>query len=415
MQMSRNKGELLLPKGTKVPDHIALILDGNRRWARARGLPTLKGHLAGFEAGMKIAQAARDWGVHTFTVWGFSTENWDRSKEEIAYLMTLYRKMVDEIRKKAHKEQIRFVHLGRKDRFPKELMGYIARTEDETRKYTEHIFNVALDYGGHDEIIRAINKIQNARFMNQDSSQITEKEFEKYLDTGDQPFPYVDLFIRTSGEQRTSGLMPWQMYYAEYYWEVDHLPDMTPEKLREAIIDYSRRRRRFGGNDREEHLKFNPRVVAKLELNWQRALKIGDDVHLRDEVIKYIMEQYGLSKDLAIAAGKHMTGALLLGKKEDWAEAKKALVGLYDIVRKSVGLAMEPEIVADLQVQIWQKGNSEENLRKLFAETYRVSDFQATKSAHLAYLANSELGKNNFEKAKGYLEKFYSALKERVA
>src|SRR3989344_1569022 len=105
------KDSVTLPAGTKVPSHIALILDGNRRWARSRGLHTFAGHKAGFEAGMKVADAARGFGVHTFTVWGFSTENWDRSKEEISYLMTLYWKMVDEVLKRARKEGIRFVHL----------------------------------------------------------------------------------------------------------------------------------------------------------------------------------------------------------------------------------------------------------------------------------------------------------------
>jgi undecaprenyl diphosphate synthase len=404
-----------LPPGTKVPDHIALILDGNRRWARARGKPTLEGHLAGFNAGMKVAQAARDWGVHTFTVWGFSTENWDRSREEIDYLMTLYWKMVDEVRNKAKKDGIRFVHLGRKDRFPADLVKHITEVEDETRQYAKHVFNAALDYGGHDEILRAVNKILDVRSKMSDKREVTEKEFAGYLDTGDQPYPYVDLFIRTSGEQRTSGLLPWQMCYAEYYWELEHLPDMTPEKLRDSILDYSRRRRRFGGNDKEEHLKFNPKLVARLELDFRRAMALGANEKLRDIAIAYVKEQYGLSKELAVTAGVHMASALIHQERSEWLEAKKALKDLFEVVKKNLGLAMEPELVADLQIRLWQNGSSEENLRKLYSETYRVSDFQASKSAHLAYLANNEISKNNFAKAKGYLEKFYAALKERVA
>ena len=108
------QSKLTLPKDTTVPNHIAMILDGNRRWARSKGLLTLLGHKAGFEAGMKIAEVARSWGVHTFTVWGFSTENWDRSPKEISYLMKLYKGMAREIEKRADKEQIRFVHLGAK-------------------------------------------------------------------------------------------------------------------------------------------------------------------------------------------------------------------------------------------------------------------------------------------------------------
>src|SRR3989344_1953166 len=315
---------------TKVPDHIALILDGNRRWARARGMHTFEGHKAGFEAGMRVAQAARDWGVHTFTVWGFSTENWDRSEEEIKYLMTLYWKMVEEVFKRAKKEGIRFVHLGRKDRFPKDLIEYIGRVEDETRNYKNHVFNAALDYGGHDEIVRAVNKIQYSRLKTQDFSPVTEKEIERYLDTGDQPYPYVDLFIRPSGEQRTSGFLPWQMHYAEYYWELDHLPDMTPEKLKEAILDYSRRRRRFGGNDAEEHLKFNPKVVARLEVDMRRSLTL-------EKAIAYVKEQYGLSKDLAKTAGGHLASALVYKDRQEWEEAKDSLKGLYEIVKKNFG------------------------------------------------------------------------------
>jgi undecaprenyl diphosphate synthase len=416
MVVFAEKEGLTLPEGTKVPDHIALILDGNRRWARSRGLPTFEGHRAGFEAGMKVAKAARSWGVHTFSVWGFSTENWDRSEEEIAFLMTLYRRMVDVIRKEAKKEGIRMVHLGRKDRFPKDLVEYISRVEEETRNNTKHVFNVALDYGGRDEIVRAVNKIlKDPDFAKASSDrQLDEKKFAGYLDTGDQPYPYVDLFIRTSGEQRTSGFLPWQMAYAEYYWELDHLPDMTPEKLREAIVDYSRRRRRFGGNDKVEHLKFDPQVVAGLELQLNREIGNGETEKLRSLVKRYVKEQYGLSKELTKAAGYHLAKALWYREQKEWESAKKALRGLYEVIKKNVGLAMEPEIIANLEVDLW-KSPSEEKYRKLYAETYRVSEFQAGKAAHLAELARVETGKKNWDKAKKYSEMFYRALKERVA
>jgi len=142
---------LALPKGTIVPNHIAIILDGNRRWARSRGLPTLQ-----------TAKASRGWGVHTFTVWGFSTENWDRDSKEISYLQKLFRKMVDVIKKEAKKDDIRFIHLGRKDRLPKDLVAYIEEVEEETKNNKTCVFNVALDYGGHDEILRATRKIIDA-------------------------------------------------------------------------------------------------------------------------------------------------------------------------------------------------------------------------------------------------------------
>ncbi len=403
--MAKTAPKVTLPEGTVIPNHIAIILDGNRRWARSRGLHTLQGHKAGFEAGLRIAEAAREWGIHTLTVWGFSTENWDRSEEEISYLMTLYKQMVDEILKRAEKDNIRFVHLGRKDRFPKKLIEYIAEVEERTKNNTKHVFNVALDYGGKDEILRATKKIIEAGIKAED---LDEKVFEKYLDTGDQPYPYVDLFIRPSGEQRTSGLLPWQMTYAEYYWELDHLPDMTPEKLKEAILDYSRRRRRFGGNDKEEHLKFNPKLMAGFEVAWRKNLS-------REVVINYVKEQYGLSKQLAKDAGTHMYNALLFGEQKEWKSAKKALTGLYEVVKHNLGLAFEPELIANFEVDLWKDGATEEKYREYFAEKFRVSEFQATKSAHLAFLAQGEMAKKNFESARGYLEKFYRALKERVA
>ncbi len=409
----KNSKELVLPAGTKVPNHIALILDGNRRWARSRGLPTLQGHNAGFDMGIKVAKAARDWGIHTFTIWGFSTENWDRSKEEISYLMKLYWRMVDEAKKIAKKEDVRFVHLGRKDRFPKDLIEYIHSVELETYHCKSHVMNVALDYGGHDEIVRAVQKIVRAGVR---AEQIDEKLIEQFLDTGDQPYPYVDLFIRPSGEQRTSGLLPWQMHYAEYYWESDHLPDFTVEKLREAILDYSRRRRRFGGNDSEEHMKFNPKMLADLELAWHQELANGSNRdRLRDLMARYAKELYGFSKDLAKEAGVAMANAVLYGREEEWDKAKRSLKGLYGIVRRGLKFAFEPETIADLEILLWKNGRNEQELKTLFAEKFRISVLQASKSAHLATLANIELSKQNWKQAHWYLERCYEAIKERVA
>jgi len=284
---------------------------------------------------------------------------------------------------------------------PREVIAELTELEKETWQFKEnHVLNIALDYGGRDEIIRAINKIK-------DKSVIEEKDFEKYLDTHDQPYPYVDLFIRTSGEQRTSGLLPWQMSYAEMYWEVDHLPDFTPEKLAEAIFDYSRRRRRFGGNDVEEHLKFDPKIVAGLEIQMQRQIT-------KEAIIDYLKEQYGMTKELAKVAGGHLILALQHRERQEWHQAKMALIELYGLVKKNIHLAFEPELIANIEVKMWQDP-SEVNMRELLAEKFRVSTFQATKSAHLSFLANQELQKGNWEKARGYFEKYYMALKDRVA
>jgi len=394
-----------LPKGTKVPNHVALILDGNRRWARARGLNPWEGHKAGLDAVVKVAKASRDFGVHTFTIWGFSTENWDRSAQEVEKIMDLFGKALDEFRKDLISNKVRFVHLGRKDRLPSNLIGKMTLIENETRNFDKNILNLALDYGGNDETVRAVNKMLDAKLKIVDA-----KTFEKYLDTANQLYPYVDLFIRTSGEQRTSGLLPWQMAYAEYYWEPDHLPDFSPEKLRDAIMDYSRRRRRFGGNDAEKHLGFNPALVADLEVRWRHQLSIGEKEKFRDLVIRYVKEHYGLSKSLAREAGLAMARALIHGQEKDWDKAKEALEGLYGILQKTLQLAFEPEVIARIEIDLWKNG-SEESLREYLAEKFRFSTFQAATAARLGWLAQTA----EEEKKKGLLEKFYEAIKERVA
>lgn len=404
---------IILPKDTVIPNHIAIILDGNRRWARAKGLPTLAGHKAGFDAGLKVARASRDWGVHTFTVWGFSTENWDRSPEEIKYLQTLFRKMVDVIKKEAKKDDIRFVHLGRKDRLPKDLVKYIAEVEEETRNNKSHVFNVALDYGGHDEIIRATKRIIEDGVK---PEELDEKKYASYLDMGDQPYPYVDLFIRTSGEQRTSGFLPWQLAYAEFYWELDHLPDMTPRKLADIITDFSRRRRRFGGNDTVEHLVFNPELTAKLELSWWRLAKVPKELGIMNYAIKHLKEQYGLSKSLAKEAARFMLEAVAEEKLSKFDEAKEKMKKFYRLVKAELKLAFEPKVVASLDVNLSrEKGEDEDTTKEYLAEVYRISAFQAAKAAHLRVLANIERNKGNWDKAEDYLQKYYRALKERVA
>lgn len=427
--MLQNK--ITFPKGTVTPNHIAVILDGNRRWARARGLSTLMGHKAGFTAGMKIAKASRAWGIHTFTVWGFSTENWDRSPGEISYLMKLYKRMLDEIRKEAKRDQIRFVHLGRKDRFPKDLVKYFNELENETKNYKKHVFNVALDYGGHDEIIRAVKKIVRDKVA---VEKVDEKLFASYLDTGDQPYPYVDLFIRTSGEQRTSGFLPWQLNYAEYYWELSHLPDMTPEKLRDIILDYSRRRRRFGGNDEVEHLNFRPHLSAKFEVNWWRLRNIPKGIRFRDYAIKHLREQFGLSRHLASQAAKLLIQSIIEEKDSKFDKSLTKMKQFYQLIKDELKLAFEPKIVALLEVKMRkEKGENEETAREYIAEVYRISLFQAAKAARLRVLAGVERnlaemadaagpkglwpggGETHWTKAEDYLEKYYSALKERVA
>ncbi len=401
-----------LPKGTVVPNHIAIILDGNRRWARAKGLKSWEGHKAGYEAVRKLARASRKFGVHTFTIWAFSTENWERPQIEIDEIFKLLRVGLEEFRKEAHEEKVRLVHLGRKDRFPKDIALQLTRLEKETQNYN-NVLNLALDYGGRDEIIRAVRGIVNDRIPAQ---EIDEKLFASYLDTADQPYPYPDLFIRTSGEQRTSGLLPWQMAYSEFYFEPEHLPDFTPEKLKNAILDYSRRRRRFGGNDTVKHFEFNPEVTAKLELAWWRLANIPEGMRFRDYAIKHLKEQFGLSSRLAVQAAKLLVEAFLEEKKSKYDRAVLKMKKFYDLVKSEVKLAFEPKLVAYLEVKTHrEKGENEETARELLAETYRISLFQAAKAAHLRVLASVEKNRGNWDKAENYLKLYYKALKERVA
>lgn len=406
--------KISLPKGTVVPDHIAMILDGNRRWARSRGLAPWQGHYHGFKAVEKLATAARELGVHTFTVWAFSTENWERPQKEIDAIMDLFRKALKEKEKEFHRDRVALVHLGRRDRLPSDIQKELIRIQSDTAKYAKHhVFNLAVDYGGRDEIIRVVQKIIKEGIP---AESIDDKTIEKYLDTAGQPYPNPDLFIRTSGEQRTSGLMPWQLSYTEFYFAPEHLPDFSPNHLKEAVLDFSRRRRRFGGNDAMEHFVFDPSLVAAVELKWWRLGKIPEGTRLREYALDHVRKQFGLSAKLGAEATKFMVQAILFQEKEKWDKAKNSLKKFYKLIKGELKLAFEPEIVASLEVQSNKlKGENEEITKEHLAEVYRISSFQAAKAAHLRVLANIERNKGNWDKAEDYLNKYYSALKERVA
>lgn len=418
-----------LPKDTVVPNHIAIVLDGNGRWARSRGLPATKGHERAAEVLREVIDASRNVGVHTLTLWGFSTENWKRPPREVAKILRIVKETIKRELKNADKEGVRFVHIGRKDRFPLDVRSWIEKAEKETAHNSKYILNLALDYGGRDEILRAVKRILKD---NIDPNTLDEELFSSYLDTAGQPYPNPDLFIRTSGEQRTSGLMPWQTTYAEFYFEQDHLPDMTTEKLFAAILDYSRRRRRFGGKDKISHFKFKPEVIAGLELKWWRMTNIPEGTKLSEYAVQHIKEQYGLSKELSIKAAKYMVEAVAHGEKEKWQKAKTNWGKFYSLIKDEVKLAFEPSLAATLQVKLWKELNdvkenelsaeAEETARKLYSEIYRMSSFQAAKLAHLRVLASMERnlaargqGEQHWAKAEDYLEKYYKALKERVA
>ena len=221
---------------TSVPKHIAIIADGNRRWAKDRNLPTFEGHRRGFENIKALSKKAKQLGVKIVTFWVFSTENWKRAEDEVGYLMNLAEKVIDSQIKEAIQEKTRIVHIGRKDRLPDVLKKKIEKAEETTRNFSQYYFVIALDYGGHDEIERAVRKMKDLQ---------TEK-IENFLDTGVLPYPNPDLIIRTSGETRLSGFMTWQSAYSEYYFSTLYFPDFGPEALKKALTDYGERKRRFG-------------------------------------------------------------------------------------------------------------------------------------------------------------------------
>lgn len=231
------------PFGSDVtlPRHIVLIPDGNRRWAKEHGLSLEEGHRKGLEVVMDVARAAESWGIKYFTIWAFSTENWDRTRFEVGYLMRLFREFLKKHLKEFLERGVRVIHLGRRDRIPKFLREALDSVVRKTEKNDNFVFNIALDYGGRDEIVRAVKRILK---LGKDPSKVSEEEFRHFLDTNGQPEP--DLIIRTSGEKRLSGIMPFQAAYAELYFEKVNLPDFNKEKLKAAILDFSKRQRRFG-------------------------------------------------------------------------------------------------------------------------------------------------------------------------
>jgi len=217
-------------------------MDGNRRWAQQKGLPTLKGHWAGYQVMKKIGQWCLDRGIKYLTVWAFSTENWKRSKKEVDYLMSLLRRALREEVEVFHKKGVRLNVLGRIEGLPKELQKEVYWAIEKTKKNTKAIFNLAINYGGRAEIVDVVKKIMNKGLK---ATKINESLIAKYLYSPSLPEP--DLVIRTSGELRTSGFLLWESAYSELYFSKKYWPDFSEKDLDEAIEDYQKRERRFGG------------------------------------------------------------------------------------------------------------------------------------------------------------------------
>lgn len=230
----------------KMPKHIAIIMDGNGRWATKRALPRKAGHKAGAEALEKIIYAGKELGLEHLTVYAFSTENWKRSAEEVGAIMDLLRFYLKNYFKKFVNDNIRMHVIGDKTRLDQDIQDAIAEIETLSQKKTGMTVHIALNYGGRDELRRAIGKIAAAAAVGKlMPAEITEDVISQALDTAGTPDP--ELMIRTSGEERISNFLLWQMAYSEFYFSDVLWPDFDKNELVKAIYYYQNRERRFGG------------------------------------------------------------------------------------------------------------------------------------------------------------------------
>ena len=236
----------MIDKSMEIPKHIAIILDGNGRWAKKRLLPRNAGHVQGSKNVEKVCSAAWDLGVKYLTVYAFSTENWKRPKSEVDALMKLLHSYLKDCIKTSTKNNMRVRVIGDVSKLSEDLQAKIREVEEVSASNTGLNFTVALNYGGRDEIIRSIKKLgEDVELGKLNPEDIDEACFEKYLDTKDLPDP--DLMIRTSGEQRLSNYLLWQLAYSEFYFTDVLWPDFDKKDLEQAIEWYNSKERRFGG------------------------------------------------------------------------------------------------------------------------------------------------------------------------
>lgn len=217
-----------------IPHHVAIILDGNGRWAKKRGQPRSFGHYMGGRNLFSVARHAKNMGIKKLSVYAFSTENWKRPEDEVNYLMTKPIELYHENKHRMHEIDYKIIFSGRKDRFSKELLQVIKEIEDLTKTNDGFTLNVCIDYGSYDEILTAINQLEKP---------VTKESFEEKLMVKEP----VDLLIRTSGEMRISNFLLWQIAYAEFYFTKVHWPSFNKKQLEKAIKSYQKRNRRFGG------------------------------------------------------------------------------------------------------------------------------------------------------------------------
>jgi len=231
---------------TNIPQHIAIIMDGNRRWAKEKGIQTSEGHKAGAENLEKIAYYCNDLGIKYLTVYAFSTENWKRSKEEVSALMLLLKNYLKKFSKNANKENVRIKILGNIESLEDGLKKSIEEAVERTKNCTGLTLNIAFNYGGRDEITNAMKKIATKIANNEiNIEDINEELISKNLYTENCPDP--DLLIRPGGELRISNFLPWQLVYSEFYFTEKYWPDFNEEDLEDAIKVFNKRTRKFGG------------------------------------------------------------------------------------------------------------------------------------------------------------------------
>ena len=222
--------------------HVAIIMDGNRRWAKEKKLPSFAGHKKGYQQIEKIVECAKEHGIPYITFWAFSTENWQRNEKEVSFLMDLFRTALrGNLLKKLIKNGGRIRVLGNLIAFPDDIQKEIAKLVEESKSNTTIQVNIALNYGGREEILHAVQQIISNNVKSED---ITEELISHYLYTKDIPDP--DLIIRTGGAQRLSGYLPWQSVYSELYFTDTYWPDFDEKNFDIAIAEYERRERRFG-------------------------------------------------------------------------------------------------------------------------------------------------------------------------
>ncbi len=230
---------------TKIPQHVAIILDGNGRWAKSKGMPRNYGHVQGAKTVEKICEEAYRMGIQYLTVYAFSTENWNRPADEVDALMGLLRNYMKTCLKTAAKNNMCVRVIGEKSRLDEDIRRRIAELEAATKENTGLHFQIAINYGGRDEIIRAVKKrAKQVQAGELNPEDITQEQFDGALDTAGIPEP--DLLIRTCGEQRISNFLLWQLAYTEFYFTPIAWPDFTKEELEKAVAAYNKRDRRYG-------------------------------------------------------------------------------------------------------------------------------------------------------------------------